>query len=92
MTDSVENHLCMLTTVDNPFDPYDEDQWDDWLAFDQRNGYYCNELLARELISSESLSDLDIAIAQEQAVERICKLNISGKYLKLLPPNRRNKT
>ena len=89
--DTVENHLCMLTTIDNPFDPYDESQWNDWLAFDQRNGYYCNELVAREIISSESLSDLDIAIAQEEAINRIVSLNVSGKFKKLLPPNKRNK-
>lgn len=88
--DTPENHSCMLTTIDNPYDPYDENQWTDWLNFDHSHGYYCNELVARVIVSSESISDLDIAIAQEEAINQIVELNATGKYKKLLPPSKRN--
>ena len=31
-------HDCMLSTVDNPFDPYDEKQYADWKRFDEDHG------------------------------------------------------
>ena len=30
---------CMLTTIDNPFDPFE--QFDEWLMFDKQKGYCC---------------------------------------------------
>lgn len=44
----------MLTTRDNPFNPYT--QWDSWLQWDRDHGYYTNELLAR--VANASL-DMD---------------------------------
>lgn len=82
-------HDCMLSTVDNPFDPYDEKQYADWKRFDEEHGYYSESLLARVCISSESISEEENAIAIEQAIDSIVALNFSGKHIKLLPPNKR---
>lgn len=82
-------HDCMLSTIDNPFDPYDEKQYADWKRFDEDHGYFCESLLARVCKSSESISDEDNAIAIEEAIDSICKLNFTGKFIKVLPPNKR---
>ena len=35
----------MLTTIDNPFDPFT--QFDDWLRFDEEKGYHTCQFLAK---------------------------------------------
>ena len=82
-------HDCMLTTVDNPFDPYDENQYADWKRYDEDHGYYSESLLARVCKSSESISEEENAKAIEEALDSIVQLNITGMYKKLLPPDRR---
>lgn len=90
--DIVDNnpHDCMLSTIDNPFDPYDEKQYADWKRYDEEHGYYSESLLARVCKSSEAISDEDNAAAIEEAIDSIVSLNITGKFIKLLPPNKRH--
>ena len=44
-----------LTTVDNPFDPFDE--FDQWLAFDSSCGYKTSQKLAKAVQTSEELPE-----------------------------------
>lgn len=62
----------ILTTFDNPYNPFV--QWDLWLAFDERNGYDTNGLLARHAKTSNSLSDEDNEELIDTAVDEIMKL------------------
>lgn len=59
----------MLTTIDNPFDPFT--QYDEWLAFDGRQGHDTLSLLARVVITSDDLSEEDQNFATEQAINEI---------------------
>ena len=45
----------MLTTVDNPYDPFTE--YDEWFTFDRALGYNTPGLLARVVKSSHELSE-----------------------------------
>lgn len=71
----------MLTTVDNPFDPFT--QWNEWFAFDERSGYHTCGLLARITVTSNELSDLDQASAIQDAIEEIVRENVSGVHRKV---------
>lgn len=71
----------MLTTVDNPFDPFTE--WDEWYAFDSRHGYHTPGYLARIVITSEDLSDLDQEQAIERAIDEIIEEHAGGLYKKV---------
>lgn len=71
----------MLTTTDNPFDPFD--QFDEWLSYDARAGYHTPAYLARVVTSSDSLSEADQALAIEQAIDEIVELNVLGIYKKV---------
>lgn len=71
----------MLTTIDNPFDPFT--QYDEWLAFDQDQNHYSNELLARITKTSDNLSPQDEDLAIEIAIEEIVKENVSGIHKKV---------
>lgn len=71
----------MLTTTDNPFDPFT--QYDEWLSFDEDKGYYSCSLLARITRTSESLSPQDEADAIESAIDEIVMENASGQHTKV---------
>ena len=45
----------MLTTFDNPFDPFE--QFDEWEAFDEEKGYRSCSLLARIAKTSDQLTE-----------------------------------
>lgn len=74
-------NYVMLTTIDNPFDPFT--QWDEWKRFDEDMQYYTCEYLARIAKTSDDLSDADNESAIEDAINEIVSLNILGVYRKV---------
>lgn len=75
----MEEH--MLTTVDNPFDPFT--QWDEWYAFDRAHGYNTPSFLARVIVTSDDLSEADQSLAIEDAIDEIVRFNVLGLYRKV---------
>lgn len=71
----------MLTTVDNPFDPFT--QFDVWYAYDESKGYHTSAFLARIVKSSDELSETDQSIAIEDAIDEIVRENVLGIYRKV---------
>lgn len=71
----------MLTTVDNPYDPFTE--WDEWFNWDSRAGYHTPGLLARIANSSTDLSDADQYVAIQVAMEEIVRENVLGVHRKV---------
>lgn len=53
---------CMLTTIDNPYDPFTE--FNKWLAYDNSMGYDSCGLVAR-------LTQTSVAFTEERQVEDI---------------------
>lgn len=72
----------MLTTVDNPFNPFDD--WDAWFSWDTRAGYHSSSFLARVVISSDELSEADLQLATEKAIDEIVFENVSGMWRKVV--------
>ena len=70
----------MLTTTDNPFNPFTH--FDQWYAFDVSKGYHSCSYLARIVVSSDELSELDQTQANEEAIDEIVKMNTLGLYRK----------
>ena len=71
----------MLTTVDNPYDPFT--QFDEWYAFDEAAGYHSSALLARIVKTSDDLSEADQSLAIEQAIDEVVHENVLGIYRKV---------
>lgn len=71
----------MLTTIDNPFDPFT--QWDDWKRYDEDMKYFTCSYLARITKTSDDLSDADNELAIENAINEIVQFNILGIYRKV---------
>jgi len=75
----------MLTTVDNPFDPFT--QFKEWYAFDVSSGYNTLEMLARITKTSDELSEADQEAAINHAIDEIFKENAIGVYRKVEKPD-----
>lgn len=71
----------MLTTLDNPYDPFT--QYDEWDTFDTAHGYYTAAYLARQLITSDEISETDQLVALNNAIDDILSENVTGNYKKV---------
>lgn len=73
-----DNEVYMLTTVDNPFNPFD--QFEEWYQFDVANGYNTCAYLARLANTSPSLSEALNEKEIDDVMDEIIKFN--GKMYK----------
>ena len=72
---------CMLTTFDNPFDPFD--QFTSWLLFDKEKGHNTCEYLARIVNLSDDMSQEEIDIETERAIDSIIKYDVTNTFKKV---------
>jgi hypothetical protein len=75
----------MLTTKDNPFNPYT--QWNEWWAWDEDKGYHSSGLLDRIAKTSDELSDHDYHDALRYAVDRIIEEDVLDIYKRVYAPD-----
>ena len=75
---------CMLTTFDNPFDPFD--QFTSWLLFDKEKGHNTCEYLARIANLSDDMSHEEIDIETERAIDSIIKYDVTNTFKKVTRP------
>jgi hypothetical protein len=71
----------MLTTNDNPYNPFDEFAL--WLLFDKEKGYNTCEYLARITQLSDDLSEKETEDEIERAMDEIIKYDPFGIYMKV---------
>ena len=71
----------MLTTNDNPFDPYN--QFDSWFMFDVDKGYNSCAYLDRIARTSDQLSDEENDQEIERAIDEIIKYDFLNIYKKV---------
>ena len=71
---------CMLTTIDNPFDPFE--QFHSWFLFDVEKGYNTCAYLGRIARTSEQMSDEENDIEVERAIDEIIKYDFLNIYKK----------
>ena len=86
-TESIENREFMLTTKDNPYNPWTN--YDDWFAYDMQKGYNTPSYQARVAPTSFDLSDEENDAIINQAIEDIIRLDkyIGVGYTKAYKPN-----
>ena len=72
---------CMLTTFDNPYNPFDE--FTSWFMFDEEKGYHSCAYLGRFAKTSEQLSDEENAQEIERAIDEIIKYDFQNIYKKV---------
>lgn len=77
-TEAVE---YMLTTVDNPFDPFT--RFNEWFEYDVSMGYNTSSFLDRVANVSNDLPEPDQALAIQDAIDQIVEENVSGMWKKI---------
>lgn len=77
---------CMLTTFDNPFDPFEDILA--WRLFDMEKGYYTSERLGRlvQPMLQEDMTQKEENEAIESAIDIIIKNDILNIYKKVTRP------
>lgn len=73
---------CMLTTVDNPFDPFE--QFTSWFMFDEEKGYHTCSYLGRIARTSDQLSEEENELENERAIDEILKYDFRNIYKKIV--------
>ena len=85
----LDEPVFMLTTSDNPWNPFTN--YDEWDAWDRTNGwhlegnrvalgYYTSAYLARVANVSDELSPAQYTRAINDAIMEIVNLNLTGNY------------
>ena len=82
MTETDSSNEYMLTTVDNPFNPFT--QFNEWYVWDHKAGYDTPALLDRIANQSDEMSEADQAQAIQLAIDEIVRENVSGMHTKVL--------
>ena len=72
---------CMLTTFDNPYDPFE--QFTSWFLFDAEKGYNTCSYLGRIVNLSDDLSEQEEAEEVERAIDEIIKSDFLNIYKKV---------
>lgn len=71
----------MLTTIDNPFDPFED--FDKWFLFDVDHGYNSCGFLARIAKVSDQMTEKEIEEEKERAIDEIIKNDFLNIYKKV---------
>jgi len=71
----------MLSTKDNPFDPFDD--FDNWYRFDNDYGYNCCGILARLYDNSEDLPPTVEARNIEEVIDSFIASDPTENYIKV---------
>ena len=72
----------MLTTFDNPFDPFE--QFDSWYQFDLDKGYSSCSYLDRIARTSDQLTEEENDREIERAIDEIIKYDFRNIYKKVI--------
>ena len=74
--------VCMLTTVDNPFNPFKD--FVSWFMFDIEKGYNsCGRMMRIAKIENDMSQDEE-NLEIERAIDEIIKLDITDTYKKVV--------
>ena len=76
----MENN-CMLTTFDNPFDPFE--QFTSWFMFDVEKGYNSCAYLARIAKLTDDMTDQEVSDEIERAIDEIIQYDFANIYKKV---------
>lgn len=73
---------CALTTVDNPYNPFE--QFTSWLLYDEEKGYHTCAYLGRIARTSNQLTEDENDLEVERAIDEIIKYDFRNIYRKVI--------
>ena len=72
---------CRLTTVDNPFDPFED--FTSWYLFDMEKGYDCCGRVDRLVNVSDDMTEFEVEKENERAIDRLIELDFTDTFKKV---------
>ncbi len=72
---------CMLTTIDNPYDPFDN--FKAWYMYDVQKGYNSSSYLARIAKTSDEMTEFENDEEIERAIDEIIEHDFMNIYIKV---------
>lgn len=75
----------MLTTIDNPYNPFDN--FKAWYLFDVQKGYNCSTYLARIARISDEMTEKENEEEIERAIDEIIEYDFMNVYIKIKDEN-----
>ena len=83
MSDEIDTTIsdCMLSTIDNPYNPYKD--FDSWLLYDAEKGYNSCCRLARIANFTDDMSQEEVDVETERAIDEIIKFDPFNIYVKV---------
>lgn len=81
---------CMLTTFDNPFNPFED--FNNWYMFDIEKGYNTCGYLDRITNVSNDMTEHEIELENERAIDEIIKYDFRNIYKKVFNRSSDTKT
>ena len=72
---------CMLTTFDNPFDPFED--FTSWFLYDVEKGYNTCSYIARIVNEDDSATEKETKEEIERAIDEIIKYDFMNIYKKV---------
>ena len=73
--------VCMLSTIDNPWDPFED--FDKWYLWDMDHGYSSCCYLMRVARTSEGLTDEENQAEIERAIDEIVRFDPTDRFIKV---------
>jgi hypothetical protein len=68
----------MITTFDNPYNPFDE--FNLWLMFDKEKGYNSCERMMRLANITEDMTQIEIDAECDRAMDRLIELDFTNTF------------
>lgn len=79
---------CALTTKDNPFNPFED--FDEWFLYDLEKGYQCCERVAKFSHVTNKMTQNEVNIEVERAINEILKYDFTKNYTKVYLNQQKN--
>lgn len=74
---------CMLSTIDNPYNPFEN--FDEWYRYDMDKGYDSCGRVVRIARFSDDMSDEEIDLEHERAIDSLIKDDFLNLFIKVRP-------
>ena len=75
------NGECMLTTIDNPYNPFE--QFESWFLFDTEKGYNSSSYVARIAQLTDDMTEIEKNIEVERAIDEIITYDFTNMRKKI---------
>lgn len=75
------DNVYMLTTLDNPFDPFND--FASWFSYDLEKGHHTASRIARIAQIDSEMSQKEVDAEMDRAMDLIVKYDFEDKYIKV---------